>query len=51
MSVFLTAAQDVPVIEKVWNLIDWMIVECNLPVGAIAAASVSLIGASFEAGL
>ena len=40
MSVFLTAAQDVPVIEKVWNLIDWMIVECNLPVGAIAAASV-----------
>ena len=40
MSVFLTAAPSVPVIEKFWNLVDWMIVECNLPVGAIAAAGI-----------
>lgn len=40
MNIALTAAQEVPVIKKMWNLVDWMIVELNLPVGAIAVASI-----------
>ena len=44
MNLFLTAAQDVPVIEKVWNLVDWIIFKCNLSVEAIAVAT--LLGAA-----
>ena len=44
MNLFLTAAQDVPVIEKVWNLVDWVIFKCNLSVEAIAVAT--LLGAA-----
>ena len=44
MNLFLTAAQDVPVIEKVWNLVDWIIFKCNLSVDAIAVAT--LLGAA-----
>lgn len=44
MNLFLTTAQDVPVIEKVWNLVDWIIFKCNLSVEAIAVAS--LLGAA-----
>lgn len=40
MSVFLAAAQEVPVIEEIWNLVDWIIVEPNFPVGAVAVASI-----------
>ena len=44
MSVFLTAAQDVPVIKKVWNLVDWIVVQFGLSIDAIAV--VSILGAA-----
>lgn len=37
---FLTAAQEVPVVEKVWNLVDWIVVQFNLPINAVAIASI-----------
>ena len=40
MSVFLTAAQEAPVIQRVWNLVDWIIFKFDLSVHAIAAASI-----------
>ena len=40
MNMFLTAAQDVPVVEKVWNLVDWIVVQFNLPINAVAIASI-----------
>ena len=44
MSVFLTAAPNVPVIKKVWNLVDWIVVQFGLSIDAIAA--VSILGAA-----
>lgn len=41
MSVFLTAAQEVPVIEKVRNLVDWMITHFDLSVNAAIAANIA----------
>lgn len=40
MNMFLTAAQEVPVVEKVWNLVDWIVVQFNLPINAVAIASI-----------
>ena len=40
MNVFLTAVQEVPVVEKVWNLVDWIIVELNLSINSVAVASI-----------
>lgn len=37
---FLTAASDAPVIEKVWNLVDWIVVQFDLPINAVAVASI-----------
>ena len=44
MSMFLTAAPNVPVIKKVWNLVDWIVVQLNLSIDAIAV--VSILGAA-----
>ena len=44
MNMFLTTAQEVPVVEKVWNLVDWIVVQFNLPINAIAI--VSILGAA-----
>ena len=41
---FLTAAPNVPVIKKVWNLVDWIVVQLNLSIDAIAV--VSILGAA-----
>lgn len=41
MSVFLTAAQEVPVIQKVWNLVDWVITQLDLSVNAAIVANVA----------
>ena len=37
---FLTTVQEVPVVEKVWNLVDWIVVQFNLPINAIAIVSI-----------
>ena len=43
MNVFLTVAEETPVIEKVWNLVDWVITNFGLSVeGSIAA---NIVGA------
>ncbi len=44
MNVFLTAAGETPVIEKVWNLVDWVITSFELSIGASIAANI--IGAA-----
>ena len=41
MNVFLTAAQNVPVIQKVWNLVDWFITYFDLSINAAIAANVA----------
>ena len=45
MNVFLTVAGEVPVIEKVWNLVDWAITKFGLSVNASIAANI--VGALF----
>ncbi len=44
MNVFLSVAEETPVIKKVWNLVDWMITSFDLSVGASIA--VNIIGAA-----
>lgn len=41
MNVFLTVAEETPVIQKVWNLVDWVITHFNLPVNASIAANIA----------
>ena len=41
MNVFLTVAGEAPVIEKVWNLVDWAITKFGLPVNASIAANIA----------
>lgn len=43
MSVFLTVAEETPVIQKFWNLVDWIILQFHLPVNASIA--VNILGA------
>lgn len=40
MNVFLTVAEETPVIEKVWNLVDWVITNFNLSVNGSIAANI-----------
>ena len=40
MNVFLTVAQETPVIEKVWNLVDWVITKFGLSVSGSIAANI-----------
>lgn len=40
MNLFLTAATEAPVIEKVWNLVDWVIVHFELSMNASIAANI-----------
>ena len=40
MNVFLTVAEETPVIQKMWNLVDWIITHFNLPVNASIAANI-----------
>lgn len=40
MNVFLTVAEETPVIEKVWNLVDWVITNFDLSVGGSIAANI-----------
>ena len=45
MNVFLTVAEETPVIQKVWNLVDWVITNFNLSInGSIVA---NIVGALF----
>ena len=44
MNVFLSVAEETPVLEKVWNLVDWVITSFDLSVGASIAAN--FIGAA-----
>ncbi len=41
MNVFLTAATDAPVIQKFWNLVDWVITHFELSVNAAVAANIA----------
>ena len=43
MNVFLTAAQEVPVIQKFWNIVDWVITSFDLSVNA--AIVTNIVGA------
>ena len=43
MNLFLTAAQEVPVIQKVWNLVDWVIIQFDLSLNA--SIVVNIVGA------
>lgn len=40
MNVFLSVAEEMPVIEKVWNLVDWVITKFGLSVGGSIAANI-----------
>ena len=40
MNLFLTAVQEVPVIQKVWNLVDWVITHFDLSVNASIAVNI-----------
>ena len=40
MNLFLTATTETPVIEKVWNLVDWVIVQFELSMNASIAANI-----------
>ncbi len=40
MNVFLTAAEETPIIEKVWNLVDWVITKFDLSVNGSIAANI-----------
>ena len=41
MNVFLTAAQEVPVIQKFWNIVDWVITSFDFSVNAAIAANIA----------
>ncbi len=41
MNVFLTAAGEVPVIQKFWNLVDWVITHFDLSVDAAVATNIA----------
>ena len=43
MSVFLTVAEETPILQKVWNMVDWMITAVDFSVGASIA--VNIVGA------
>ena len=43
MSVFLTVAEETPILQKVWNMVDWMITTFDFSVGASIA--VNIVGA------
>ena len=45
MSVFLTVAEETPVIQKMWNLVDWFITHFDLSVNASIVANI--LGAVF----
>lgn len=45
MNVFLTAATEAPVIQKVWNLVDWVITRFDFSVNASIVANI--VGALF----
>ena len=40
MKVFLSVAEETPVIEKVWNLVDWVITKFGLSVGGSIATNI-----------
>ncbi len=40
MNVFLSVAEETPVIEKVWNLVDWVITKFGLSMGGSIAANI-----------
>ena len=40
MSVLLTAAADTPVVHRIWNLVDWLILQCDLSVNQSIAANI-----------
>lgn len=40
MSVFLTVAEETPVIQKVWNVVDWTIKQFDFSMGAAIAANI-----------
>ena len=41
MNVFLTAAQDVPVLQKFWNLVDWVIMHFDVSINVAIAANIA----------
>lgn len=41
MNVFLTAAQDVPVLQKFWNLVDWFIMHFDVSINVAIAANIA----------